>query len=147
MPYTIEFSNTPLAIPERAWAQAENVPPVDGDTQSTVQFTAFTSCIGICARNDAGSRVIGIHLSVADDQGNVFAVNNVPQVSEILQSWGYNPATVFVIGQVAVWQESIPQAYQALLTTLGNPQVYSYGDGQYGGGLNLASVLVPTYVE
>lgn len=147
MPYTIEFSNTPLAIPERTWAQAENVPPVDGDTQPTVQFTAFSSCIGICARNETGSRVIGIHLSVADDQGNVFAVNNVPQVSEILQSWGYAPGSVFVIGQVAVWEQSAQQAYQALLATLGQPQVYSYGDGQYGGGLNLATVLVPTYVE
>lgn len=147
MPYTIEFSNTPLAIPERTWAQADNVPPVDGDTQPSVQFTAFSSCIGICARNQAGARVIGIHLSVADGEGDLFAVNDVPQVSEILQSWGYDPATVFVIGQVAVWQESIPAAYQALLTSLGQPQVYSYGDGQYGAGLNLANVLVPTYVD
>lgn len=147
MPYTIEFCNTPLTIPERRWGQADNVPPVDGDTQSTVQFTAFSSCIGICARNENGARVIGLHLSVTDDQGNVFAVNDVPQVSEILQTWGYDPNTAFVIGQTEVWQESIPQAYQALLTSLGSPQAYSYGDGTYGAGLNPANVLVPTYAE
>ncbi|QWP77730.1 hypothetical protein J5226_04765 [Lysobacter sp. K5869] len=147
MPYTIEFCNTPLTIPERRWGQADNVPPLDGDTQSTVQFTAFSSCIGICARNENGARVIGIHLSVTDDQGNVFAVNDVPTVSEILQTWGYDPLTVFVIGQAQVWQESVPQAYAALLASLGQPQVYSYGDGTYGAGLNPANVLVPTYAE
>ncbi|MFK3648465.1 hypothetical protein ACI2IY_08480 [Lysobacter enzymogenes] len=147
MPYAIEFSNTPLAIPERCWGSADNVPPQGDDTQSTIQFTPFTSCIGVCARNDAGSRIIGIHLSVADDQGNVFAVNDVPTVAQILASWGYNPASVFVIGQIAVWQESVPQAYQALLATLGNPPVYSYGDGQYGAGLDTNGALVPTYAE
>lgn len=147
MPYAIEFRNTPLAIPERCWGAAGNVPVQDGDTQPTVQFTGFSSCIGVCARNEDGSEVIGIHLSVLDGEGNAFAVGDVGKVSEILRSWGYDPLTVFVIGQTAVWEATVPAAYQALLASLGQPNVYSYGDGQYGAGLNQADVLVPTAAD
>lgn len=147
MAYTIEFCNTPLAIPERRWGAADNVPAQGADTQPTVQFTAFSSCIGICARNENGSKVVGVHLSVLDGAGHPFAASDAATVVAILRGWGYDRLTAFVIGQTSVWQATAPAAYQALLTALGQPKVYSYGDGRYGAGLNQANVLVPTFAD
>ena len=146
MTYQIDPCATPLAIPERCWAANANVAPNgDGDTQPTVQFTAFTSCIGICARDNTGAQVIGIHLSVRDQDGALFAAGDVATVTAILQNWNYDIDTVIVLGQISVWQASVPVAYQALLDALGDPPTYPFADGQYGAGLNQDNVLEPTY--
>lgn len=145
MAYQIEPCTTPLAIPERRWSANANVAPVGDETQPSVQFTAFSSCIGICARNNDGTEVIGIHLSLYDRDGTLFASADVATVTTILQDWNYDIDTVIVLGQTSAWQASAPQAYQDLLAALDNPDVYPFGDGQYGAGLNDGDVLEPTY--
>ncbi|SDZ22473.1 hypothetical protein SAMN04487939_12459 [Lysobacter sp. yr284] len=146
MAYQIDPCTTPLAIPERRWAANANVAPTaGGDTRPTVQFTPFSSCIGICARNNTGTQVIGIHLSVRDQNGALFSSGDVATVTGILQNWNYDIDTVIVLGQTSAWEGSVPQAYQDLLAALDDPAVYSFGDGQYGAGLNDGDVLEPTY--
>jgi len=145
MAYQIEPCTTPLEIPERRWSANANVAPVGDETQPTVQFSAFSSCIGICARNNDGTEVIGIHLSVADQDGTLFASDDVATVTAILQDWNYDIDTVIVLGQISVWEASAPAAYQALLDALGDPQTYPFANGQYGAGLNDGDVLEPTY--
>ncbi|MBT2750199.1 MULTISPECIES: hypothetical protein [unclassified Lysobacter] len=145
MPYTLTPAGNALAIAECQWAAAANVPSVGGDTQPTIQFTGFSSCIGIAARNNNGTDVIGIHLAIDAADGTRFGVGDVATVTSVLQGWNYDPLTVFVIGQISTWKGTIPAAFDALIAALGNPRQFAYGDGVYGAGLNDANVLVPTF--
>ena len=146
MPYTINAGAAPLAIAECEWAAAANVAPTaGGDTQPTIQFTAFTSCIGIAAQNAAGTQVIGVHLAIYDAANNQFSAADVPTVVGILQGQNYNPNSVFIIGETAVWQASVQAAYNALIAALPNAQIYSLADGTYGAGISAGGALEPTY--
>ncbi len=148
MPYTINAGAAPLAIAECEWAAAANVAATaTGDTQPTIQFTAFTSCIGIAARNLTGTQVIGVHLALYDANSNAFTAADVPTVTAILQGQNYNPNQCFIIGETAVWQASALAAYNALIAALPNAQIYSLADGTYGAGISAApaSALEPTY--
>ncbi|RDZ26592.1 hypothetical protein [Lysobacter silvisoli] len=144
MPYTINAGANALAIAEREWAAAANVAAVNGDTQPTIQFTAFTSCIGIAARNVAATQVIGIHLSIYD--GNtIFTAADVPNVIAILTAQNYDANNVFIIGQTSAWEASVNAAYAALVAALPNAQIYTLGDGTYGAGISAGGALEPTY--
>lgn len=144
MPYQI--NNATLSIGERLWSSAANVAPTAAGTQPTVQFSAFTSCIGICARNAAGTQVIGIHLSAIDQDGTPFAVADVATVVGILTNWGYDPTSTFVIGLIDIWQSdpTLAPAYGALLAALNGPQQYPRDDGVYGAGIDNTGAFVPT---
>jgi hypothetical protein len=145
MPYTLTPAGNALAIAECQWAAAANVAAQNGDTLPTIQFTGFSSCIGIAARNNNGTDVIGIHLAIDAADGTRFGVGDIPTVMNVLQTWNYDPMTLFVVGQISTWKGAIPLAFAQLITALGNPRQFPYGDGTYGAGLDQANVLMPTY--
>ncbi|ALN89032.1 hypothetical protein [Lysobacter gummosus] len=145
MPYTLTPAGNALAIAERQWAAAANVASAGDDTQPTIQFTGFSSCIGIAARNNDGTDVIGIHLAIDAADGTRFSGGDVATVINVLQAWDYDPLTTMVIGQISTWQGTIPAAFDQLIAALGNPRQFAYGDGVYGAGLNDANVLMPTF--
>lgn len=143
MPYTINPTRNPLAIAERQSAQALDVPPSEeGETRPTVQFTTFTSCIGIVARNRAATSVIGVHLAIFDGDTR-FTAADVPIV--IASLGDYDPSKVIVFGQISAWQASVGPAYDALLAELPQSQQHRFGDGQYGAGINEANELEVTF--
>jgi hypothetical protein len=145
MPYTLTPAGNALAIAERQWAAAANVASVGDDTQPTIQFTGFSSCIGIAARNNDGTDVIGIHLAIYAADGTQFGVGDVATVINVLQAWDYDALTTMVIGQISAWKGEIPTALNQLIAALDNPRQFAYGDGVYGAGLNDANVLMPTF--
>ena len=143
MPYTIYPARNPLAIAERQSAQAPDVPlSGEGETQPTVRFTAFTWCIGIVARNQKATSVIGVHLALFDGD-SPFTATDVPTVITALGP--YNPGTVIVFGKISVWETSVPDAYTALIAALPGANQLAFDDGTYGAGINEDNQLEVTF--
>lgn len=103
--YVLSETNNPLDIAEREYASAPK----------KIQFTAFTSCIGVVARK--GDKLTGVHLSQVDNNDKYFGEDrNV--VTSILNKLP-NPADrVTIFGFVKSWRNSenthIKQAYGRL---------------------------------
>jgi hypothetical protein len=120
MPYTIDpiaFPNA-LAIPERRWASAQQI-----------QFTPFTSCIGLIGIN--GPNLTALHLGLVD---GAFGFDNAAadQAAAIMAPCA---AGIFVIGETAYWTNTVPGPYQHLLNQLNAPNLYPLADGTYGADL------------
>jgi hypothetical protein len=109
MPYTLVPA---VIIAERSYEVAP-----------TIQFTKFTSCIGVLAKVQGQPQVIGIHLALYDDdpEGHLISVEDVPQVNTVLTNMHYDPTTVRIIGMTDVWNSSVPEVYAALVTAYTTP--------------------------
>lgn len=138
MPYQITRCNRPLNIGECEWASAQAILPVNGQAQATVQFGKFTSCIGIVASNVDATEVIGIHLVMVNDQDEQFTAADVPTVTALLAGFPENQS---IVGQIALWQDEVPDAFAALVDALPNAGQSDQGDGIYGAGLNSVDQL------
>ncbi|HET7230835.1 MAG TPA: hypothetical protein VFJ16_12575 [Longimicrobium sp.] len=121
MPYVLNQAANVMAIAECEWG-----------TAGTIQFTQFTSCIGVLAKVAGANNVTGIHLVLIDGNGNSFSAADVPTVTGVLAAQGYDNTTCTIIGQISAWQASAPGAYDALVAALNNPQTYPLADGTYG---------------
>jgi precorrin-3B methylase len=122
--YTLTQTAAPLAIEEREYA----IGP-------TVQFTQFTSCIGILSKIKGQDNLIGIHLSIFDRQNNKFNIVTAAQVRELLEINNCDESTTKIIGHIGAWERSNGFALDRLITLLGVPEErqYRFGDGSYGG--------------
>lgn len=138
MPYQIDRCFTPLNIGECEWASAQAILPVNGQPVPTVQFGNFTSCIGIVASNTDATEVIGIHLVMINDQDQPFTAADVPTVTALLAGFPENQS---IVGQIALWQDNVPDAFAALVDALPNAGQSDQGDGTYGAGLNSVDQL------
>jgi hypothetical protein len=119
MPYSFKCTQNATAIEEQKYAIGQEV-----------RFTKFTSCLGVIAQQ--GSSLIGVHLVIVSDEGEVFNDTVTDVLADLLKS--YEVKTV--IGKTDFWQGSISDAYSYLLRRLGNPPRVSVDDGVYGGKLN-----------
>ncbi|EEA96836.1 hypothetical protein [Pseudovibrio sp. JE062] len=139
MPYQLTPAADPMAIAERQY----------GTKKTEVRFTAFTSCIGIVSRT--GDEVTGVHLSIKNENGELFDAAAIPQVMAAL---GANYTEVFIIGSIDIWQNpdnGVADAYAELERQVRdgvNEQdfnTYPLGNGTYGGEIE-DDRLGPTYV-
>lgn len=125
--------------------QAANVMAIDEcefGTAGTIQFTKFTSCIGILAKVTGANQVIGIHLVLINTAGDQFSMADVLHVQQRLTALNYDNTTCMIIGQVAVWERSNQQAYNALVAGLNNPKIYPFGDGVYGATISGGAIEI-----
>jgi len=148
MPYQInQWNGDPLAIPERYWAGAQGVPPNGNQLIDSVRFTPFSSCIGILASSSEGedTQVVGIHLSILDQHGNLFDDGAVAQVMQVLQDF---PDNRWIVGQTTIWEDeqAVSAAYQNLVNQIGEANYLSGDDGTYSGALNQVDELEARYV-
>jgi hypothetical protein len=131
MPYVLAQAANNMAIAECEWGNA-----------GTIQFTRFTSCLGVLAKVAGANNVIGIHLVMVDGNGNTFSAADVPTVTAVLAAQGYDNTTCMIIGQIAYWTRSNGAAYTALLNALNNPQTYQFGDGVYGATIAAGAIEI-----
>jgi len=93
MSYELKLASNVREIKECEYGVAE-----------TIQFTKFTSCIGVIAKVKDRSEVIGIHLVLIDPSDNPFSEDDVPTVKNVLKSYGIDKAKTKVIGQIDFWK-------------------------------------------
>ena len=122
--YTLTETGAPLTVGEREYA----IGP-------TIKFTQFTSCIGILSKTEFLNTLLGIHLSIYDQQNNKFNIVTAAQVRELLEINSCDQTTTIVIGHIGAWERSNEVAYGRLIDLLGVPEErqYRFGDGSYGG--------------
>ncbi|MFC6841608.1 hypothetical protein [Xanthomonas theicola] len=116
MSYYINETTDPLSIGAQQWAQ---VALEGGNNQGTLlQFDPLFSSIGIAVVNNG--TLVGLNLPLHDSQGDAFGAADVPTVLAIAHAGtapGSTPPCI-VFGQLAYWEHSASQAYQALLQAL-----------------------------
>ncbi|WP_114392041.1 hypothetical protein [Oleisolibacter albus] len=122
MPYILTPAQDTMAIAEREF----------GTSSPQVQFTLFTSCIGVLSlRNGA---VTGVHLSITAEDGTLFDDAAANQVAQIIGQWDQ----IKVIGRIDYWENpanGVTAAFNNMLQLLGVPpdNLYQLADGIYGG--------------
>ncbi|WP_310620708.1 hypothetical protein [Flexibacterium corallicola] len=143
MPYTLTPAANTMAIAEREYGTAAN----------QIQFTAFTSCIGVAVR--IGNDVRGVHLTISGADGTtLFSPDIVPDVMAVLEN---NYTEAFIIGQIQYWEaqeNGVSLAYADLVTAVSavvvggavgaNFTTYPLADGTYGAEV-LGGHFSPTY--
>lgn len=99
-----------------------------------VKFTYFDSCLGLLGRD--GSDIIGAHLVMAkqdffDDEAAALAASVVLSCSEVA-----------VIGNVQLWESSVPGPFQIMARLIGRAwrPMTDRGRGTYGGRINAGRV-------
>jgi hypothetical protein len=101
---------------------------------AAIQFTGFSSCIGVIGQITGQNQVFGVHVPLITGAGEMFAASDVAAIQAVLQTLNANPATVMVIGQLSVWEASNPAGYAAVLTAW--PAAYPLAQGVYGATLD-----------
>jgi hypothetical protein len=129
--YNIIETAAPLTIAEREYA----IGP-------TVQFTQFTSCIGILSKIKGQDNLIGIHLSIFDQHDNKFEVQTAEKVQQLLQINNCDESTTIIIGQISAWERSNNVPFKSLIYLLNVPEErqYSLDDGNYGGTIDEGTI-------
>ncbi len=130
MTYTIVQTNDTEHIAEKEW----------GQNPTQIMFTKFTSCIGVVVKTTAGN-VWGLHLVLTNDQDDFMTPDDMRSV--VAQIPGGQQA--FIIGQIGIWQDSLPQTYKILedkINTYPQRNFYERDDGIYGGKIQNGN-LVP----
>lgn len=122
MSYTLQQAVNPELIMERQWGQSP-----------TIMFNDSSECIGVLARNSGESQVIGIHLSMYDDDGDeLFSQEDVGTVVGVLTANGYDATSVIIIGRIASWSQMAGSGFDALMNTLKPVTTRELPDGIYG---------------
>ncbi|WP_339780734.1 hypothetical protein [uncultured Thalassospira sp.] len=127
MAYVFTEAQNPMKIAERQWGKAD-----------PVMFTAFTSCIGIMGIKDG--KVIGVHLTLMGTEDEWVTNANIDEAVTLLDG-AANPV---VIGQIEMWEDTVPGVYQHLLDTLHPVAQYARDDGTYGGANENGNVRILT---
>lgn len=136
MMYHLTQTGAPLTIEEAEYAIGE-----------TVQFTKFTSCIGILSKIKGQQNLMGIHLVIVDQGGNKFNIVTAAQVRELLEIENCDQSTTAIIGQISAWKASIRPAFERLVDLLDVPEErqYQLGDGSYGGKIGENGTIEISY--
>lgn len=123
MPYILNQARNPLAIAERKWAVADRI-----------RFTKFTAGIAVLALTD-DNRVIAVHLPLFDDENHLISADDIGQVVDLLQAQNYDPGSVRITGQFAVWIGSAPEAWNALMISLNPIGTFPLAEGSFGAAI------------
>jgi len=132
MPYILNNTLLPMAIAEREIGNADEI-----------QFTAFTSCIGVVVL--LGGNLTAVHLALTAADGGAF---NAAAAAVVLAALPAGYTSSIVIGSIALWENPDNGAnvgYAALIAGLVNSTLYPLADGTYGAEID-GGVITPTYV-
>lgn len=135
MAYTLTQASNPMSIGEQQYGSG-----------GSIQFTKFTSCIGVIAKVKNKKEVIGIHLVMIDEDGNKFSTGDVSTVTGVLNGASYDPNQVVLIGAISYWTESNKAAYDALVKAIKPTNTYPLADGVYGATIDEDGLIELTYV-
>ncbi len=119
MPYVINNAPDPMAIAERQIGAA-----------AVIQFTPFTSCIGVITLS--GDTLTAVHLALTAADGGPF---DPAAAAVVLAALPDKYTSSVVIGSIAYWKNPVNGAsagYAALVDGLVNPALYPLADGAYG---------------
>ncbi|MDZ8223706.1 hypothetical protein [Nostoc sp. ChiVER01] len=128
MAYSIHKAKNAQEIKEREYGIADQM----------IKFTKFTSCLGIVAINNEG-KLIGIHLSVVDENGDAFSPTVVPLVTSLVRS---DPRKVVFVGHNYLWEENLPVAYNELKNALQPSDTTDGEDGTYQAVIENGEIIV-----
>jgi hypothetical protein len=109
-----------------------NIAECQYGVSEVIQFTKFTSCIGVFAKVKNETKVIGIHLVMVNDASDEFTEKSVKEVVRVLNEQDYDAAKVIIIGRIDYWKTSVEVAYSALVKEIKPTKEFSFGDGVYG---------------
>jgi hypothetical protein len=132
MPYILNNAPDPMAIAEREIGVA-----------AEIQFTAFTSCIGVVVL--LNGNLTAVHLALTAADGGAFDAAAANVVLAALPA-GYTSS--IVIGSIPYWENPANGAavgYAALTAGLINSTLYPLADGTYGAEID-GGVITPTFV-
>lgn len=121
-----------------------------GSGDGEIQFTGFSSCIGVVVREN--NKVRGVHLAVVKPDGTPFSKEDAVKVLASLGTY----TEAFIFGQIGVWtnpENLVSDAYEILedgvksnISEGGLYNYYELGQGVYGAEIDPDdSNLVPTY--
>ena len=127
----------------RRAASSVNIPEMSYGFGRTIQFSPFTSCLGVVSTANTDKELIGIHLGLF--QGNTpTAVEDMYWVESLLRWSGYNRQKVFLVGLLDWW----PQEILNRLHTLGSSVTERKGgDGNYRAYLSQGKIRITTPPE
>lgn len=113
----------------------------------TVQFTGFSSCIGVLGKikYQEGTHVIGVHLAIHDSNDNQVTVQDIRQIKWLLERYGYVRNSGIVIGQISVWANSHADGLNQLkkdLGIVGEGRLFQLAQGTYGGEIDDGDVNI-----
>ncbi|MBN6111605.1 hypothetical protein [Xanthomonas bonasiae] len=134
MSYSLNQASNPLAIGPQQFAQLDLE---SGNNQGALlQFSTLLSSVGIAVVSNGN--LIGINLPLYDNLGETFTAADVATVQNVLQT-GLAPGSTppcIVFGQLAYWENSASQAYQALITALAPQDAVGLGNVAPAIGVN-----------
>ena len=120
MPYTLKEAPNAKSIAEREFYSASVPGPL--------QFTKFTSCIGVVGIS--AGKLIGIHLSILDEQGKPMPKTAAMKVVGLLDY----PSACVIFGLLDLWanpENHVDQVYKYLVEALPHAQRLQLKDGIY----------------
>lgn len=123
MTYQFSQAANAMAIAEQEYA-----------TAATIQFTGFTSCIGVIAKK--GPLLTGVHLVMSSPSRTVF--NQIAATRLMYEVLGNQYDKVCIIGCVDLWrnpQNGVVAAFQKLesmIRSLELVQTFNFAAGTYG---------------
>ena len=122
MPYTLQQAVNPMCVMERQWGKSP-----------MVMFTDSAECIGVLARDNGKDQIIGILLSMYDDDGEeLFSSDDVGTVVDVLAANGYDASSVILVGAISSWTKMLEPALYALMSALKPVDTQELPDGTYG---------------
>ncbi|MBN6100810.1 hypothetical protein JR064_01360 [Xanthomonas sp. CFBP 8703] len=134
MSYSLNQASNPLAIGPQQFAQLDLE---SGNNQGALlRFSTLLSSVGIAVVSNGN--LIGINLPLYDNLGETFTAADVATVLNVLQT-GLAPGSTppcIVFGQLAYWENSASQAYQALITALAPQDAVGLGNVAPAIGVN-----------
>lgn len=141
MPYAFTAAANPMVINEQEYGIAQSI-----------QFTTFTSCIGVVAKIMGQDQLIGFHLVIVGTGDTRFDDTAANRIVTIANANNYDPnSPVYIIGGISNWTSDsnhVSGAYNTLIQAIkpnGAVTNFQYGDGIFGTTINQGAMEL-TYV-
>ncbi|HYY27505.1 MAG TPA: hypothetical protein VE860_06165 [Chthoniobacterales bacterium] len=134
VPYKLSKASNALAIAEREYA-----------SDATIRFTAFTSCIGVIAKD--GNKLTAVHLVAVTGKDHACNANDIAKVLGRLPK---KPDAVTIVGCIDVWENQangkvLVGAFQKLTGSLQNVTKDYREMGTFGASIVSDEIVVKQY--
>lgn len=130
VPYKLTKASNPLAIAEREYASAPKI-----------QFTTFTSCIGVIAKD--GNTLTAVHLVMITAKEHTF---NTSDAAKVLARLPKKADAVTIVGSIDMWESGngdvLTAGFQKLASRLENVKKDYRGDGKYSASIVNGEIVV-----
>jgi hypothetical protein len=140
VPYTISKATDPLNINEQEYASGPKI-----------KFTAFTSCIGVIAKE--GGTLTAVHLVMIGRDGEPFGAD-AKDVPLVISKLPKSADAITIFGCIDFWRDSesrvVQKAFEQLAGTLKEKKVGLYHqstrkEGTYGAEIGNAGEIKITF--